>query len=179
MGKTIQAISLIVTHRSDDMARIVLPAGAAVAASNDDARPKLKLRVAGAPPPPRAATKAEPSTNATEPDERKPADVCMAPPPGGQSGGQRAKKKKKATSADPMKGIVDPRQADARSTANQACCASAGPSTSAPAWCKATLVICPLVAVIQWRGEIARYTAPGSVKARSFCYTQVVVVLFC
>lgn len=29
---------------------------------------------------------------------------------------------------------------------------------------KATLVICPLVAVIQWRQEIARFTAPGSVK---------------
>lgn len=29
---------------------------------------------------------------------------------------------------------------------------------------KATLVVCPLVAVIQWRSEIARFTAPGSVK---------------
>eukprot|EP00898_Chlorokybus_atmophyticus_P001429 jgi/Chlat1/2287/Chrsp17S02793 len=28
---------------------------------------------------------------------------------------------------------------------------------------KATLVVCPLVAVIQWRQEIERYTAPGSV----------------
>ncbi len=30
--------------------------------------------------------------------------------------------------------------------------------------CPATLVICPVVAVIQWRQEIARFTAPGSVK---------------
>lgn len=29
---------------------------------------------------------------------------------------------------------------------------------------KATLVVCPLVAVIQWRSEIARFTSPGSVK---------------
>ncbi len=33
-------------------------------------------------------------------------------------------------------------------------------------WCGATLVICPLVAVIQWSQEIARFTDPGSVKAR-------------
>eukprot|EP00879_Flechtneria_rotunda_P011005 GHRR01011500.1.p1 GENE.GHRR01011500.1~~GHRR01011500.1.p1 ORF type:complete len:740 (+),score=369.93 GHRR01011500.1:184-2220(+) len=31
-------------------------------------------------------------------------------------------------------------------------------------YCKATLVICPVVAVIQWRQEIARYTAPGCIK---------------
>jgi SNF2-related domain len=31
-------------------------------------------------------------------------------------------------------------------------------------WCGATLVICPLVAVIQWGQEIARFTEPGSVK---------------
>ena len=29
---------------------------------------------------------------------------------------------------------------------------------------KATLVICPLVAVIQWGQEIARFTAPGTLK---------------
>ena len=34
---------------------------------------------------------------------------------------------------------------------------------------RATLVICPLVAVIQWRQEIARFTAPGSVKVIPVC----------
>ena len=29
---------------------------------------------------------------------------------------------------------------------------------------KATLVVCPVVAVIQWRGEIERYLRPGSLK---------------
>ena len=29
---------------------------------------------------------------------------------------------------------------------------------------KATLVVCPVVAVIQWRDEIARYVAPGALK---------------
>ena len=40
----------------------------------------------------------------------------------------------------------------------------AQPDDSSAPFCKATLVICPLVAVIQWRQEIARFTAPGSVK---------------
>lgn len=37
-------------------------------------------------------------------------------------------------------------------------------------WCGATLVICPLVAVIQWGQEIARFTEPGSVKVRAKQY---------
>jgi hypothetical protein len=36
-----------------------------------------------------------------------------------------------------------------------------GPASS---YCKGTLVVCPVVAVIQWRQEIARFTAPGSLK---------------
>jgi hypothetical protein len=36
----------------------------------------------------------------------------------------------------------------------------------APPNLRATLVVCPVVAVIQWRGEIARYTEPGSLKVR-------------
>ena len=44
----------------------------------------------------------------------------------------------------------------------------AGADGSAPEgdYCRATLVVCPLVAVIQWRQEIARFTAPGSVQVR-------------
>ena len=40
----------------------------------------------------------------------------------------------------------------------------AAPSTSNLPPMQATLVICPLVAVIQWRQEIARFTTPGSLK---------------
>jgi hypothetical protein len=32
---------------------------------------------------------------------------------------------------------------------------------------RATLVICPLVAVLQWRQEIERFTAPGTLKVCS------------
>ena len=37
-------------------------------------------------------------------------------------------------------------------------------ASSIVTYCGATLVVCPLVAVIQWRQEIARFTAAGSVK---------------
>ena len=40
-------------------------------------------------------------------------------------------------------------------------------ASSSAAYCGATLVVCPLVAVIQWRQEIARFTAAGTVKVRS------------
>lgn len=39
-------------------------------------------------------------------------------------------------------------------------------------WCGATLVICPLVAVIQWGQEIAKFTEPGSVKVRAPQYLK-------
>ena len=45
----------------------------------------------------------------------------------------------------------------------------AAPSDSSLPAVRATLVICPLVAVIQWRQEIARFTAPGSVKVLPVC----------
>lgn len=40
------------------------------------------------------------------------------------------------------------------------------PCASSPAASchRATLVICPVVAIIQWRQEIARYTTPGALK---------------
>ena len=42
-------------------------------------------------------------------------------------------------------------------------CGKDGGDAQAPSgvFCRATLVVCPLVAVTQWRQEIARFTAPG------------------
>ncbi|WIA16278.1 hypothetical protein OEZ85_012982 [Tetradesmus obliquus] len=54
--------------------------------------------------------------------------------------------------------------ADAGGEAGAACHEAQQQEEDAKGYCKATLVICPVVAVIQWRQEIARYTAPGSVK---------------
>lgn len=53
MGKTIQAISLIVTHRSDDMARPVRSNAAPAQRQQQQAaqRPKLRLGGAAAPKP--------------------------------------------------------------------------------------------------------------------------------
>lgn len=57
-------------------------------------------------------------------------------------------------------------------------CAEAGPSGATDpkaayderacgGYGRATLVICPLVAVLQWRQEIERFTAPGTLKVCS------------
>ena len=47
----------------------------------------------------------------------------------------------------------------------------ADPSGPNGPYSRATLVICPLVAVIQWRQEIARYVAPNALKV-SYANTQ-------
>jgi hypothetical protein len=46
---------------------------------------------------------------------------------------------------------------------NQSGCGKDAGEASAPSgsFCRATLVVCPLVAVTQWRQEIARFTEPG------------------
>lgn len=195
MGKTIQAISLIVTHRTDDMARIELPAAADTATATQHAdRPKLRLRTAGGQPPPPASSNMPATTGSTlettapphgSNNDQPPAPVDTTQQQGNPTAGptdttttttqktqpKKARAKKPPATADPM-ATTDAAIAagvNIRSTAHDTqCCGhdGAGPSTAgaAPDWCKATLVICPVVAVIQWRGEIARYTAPGSVK---------------
>lgn len=52
--------------------------------------------------------------------------------------------------------------------ANVAGPSSEGADPSGPngPYSRATLVICPLVAVIQWRQEIARYVAPNALRVR-------------
>ena len=59
-----------------------------------------------------------------------------------------------------------PHQPAAMMAVGESCCGLGDKAASAPegAFSRATLVICPLVAVIQWRQEIARYTAPGTLK---------------
>ncbi len=203
MGKTIQAISLIVTHRTDDMARINLPAETgALQSTAHAARPKLRLRTTGAPPPSLLSHEAHPGgtghasgsatgaaaadddvtqqqqqqpvgDNAPQYKDHPPAApaTATAAAPNKNQGKKKARVKKPPPTADPM-ATIDAASVAIRSTAHEEgpCCGGshggAGPSTAGPPsdWCKATLVICPVVAVIQWRGEIAKYTAPGSVK---------------
>jgi hypothetical protein len=50
MGKTIQAISLIVTHRSDDFAPLQRSAAVAPTQRQQQAAPRPKLRLGAAPP---------------------------------------------------------------------------------------------------------------------------------
>jgi hypothetical protein len=66
------------------------------------------------------------------------------------------------------------RQTDAGATAGRMGAGGASGSGSQPdgqtgpdGFSGATLVICPLVAVIQWSGEIMKYTEPGTLKVRA------------
>lgn len=52
MGKTIQAISLIVTHRNDDFAPVQRAAAAEPAKQQQQDAPRPKLRLGAAPPKP-------------------------------------------------------------------------------------------------------------------------------
>ncbi len=54
---------------------------------------------------------------------------------------------------------------DAR-TGHAACAGADEGNIGADGCCGATLVMCPLVAVTQWRQEIERYTNPGTLKVR-------------
>lgn len=60
-----------------------------------------------------------------------------------------------------------PHVKEARAVPTTPTAAGEGNTGAEAPYCGATLVVCPLVAVIQWRQEIARFTAPGSVKVSS------------
>ncbi|CAI7837941.1 unnamed protein product, partial [Closterium sp. NIES-53] len=127
MGKTIQAISLIVTSRQlqshAPAINPVLPQPLPPSSSAAEA-PSAKAEAAS----PAAATPAV--------DAPLPAPTAVT-----------------ATSA-----------AGIQATAGNPGSSSGGASELERAAVKATLVICPLIAVLQWRQEIARFTRPDSVK---------------
>ncbi|CAI5491510.1 unnamed protein product [Closterium sp. Naga37s-1] len=127
MGKTIQAISLIVTSRQlqshAPAVNPVLPQPLPPSSSAAEA-PSAKAEAAS----PAAATPAV--------DAPFPAPTAVT-----------------ATSA-----------AGTQATAGNPGSSGGGASEPERAAVKATLVICPLIAVLQWRQEIARFTRPDSVK---------------
>ncbi|KAL0027325.1 hypothetical protein WJX79_000283 [Trebouxia sp. C0005] len=180
MGKTIQAISVIVTHRTDDMSKLPprLPINAPKPRSKpaQTDRPKLRLN------PPAQAAEAAPICPVPGPSDG--VDVVM-----GEEGvllEQSGEVIGSATAAEAAAdGAASPAaiNAERRNPHVHSPCASgchhpaaaapdvAGPSSegSDPSgpngpYSRATLVICPLVAVIQWRQEIARYVAPNALR---------------
>eukprot|EP00884_Botryococcus_braunii_P002146 jgi/Botrbrau1/11932/Bobra.341_1s0001.2 len=157
MGKTIQAISLIVTHRTDDMS--ILPKTGVTKAqktviSSDTKR--FSLRLPGAPE--RSAPEAR--TNGLE-------SLC----PGHVSSSAHMENVAESLSVAlddagttkplPGRGVKDPAPhvQEARAVVDES-----GPSTSSGEglFTRATLVICPLVAVIQWRQEMEKFVAPDA-----------------
>ncbi|DBA87235.1 hypothetical protein WJX77_012520 [Trebouxia sp. C0004] len=181
MGKTIQAISVIVTHRTDDMSKLPprLPINAPKPRSKPAQanRPKLRLNQ------PAQAAGAAPICCAPGPSDVG-VDVVM-----GEEGVLLEQSGQVMGSATAEEAAADGAASPAAINAErsnphvQSPCASgchhsaaaapdvAGPSSegSNPSgpngpYSRATLVICPLVAVIQWRQEIARYVAPNALR---------------
>lgn len=189
MGKTIQAISLILTHRTDDLSHLnrAVPRVELAPVRPEETGKKLVIALRRKAPPgvagdsvetavpvvPEADLKASAMDKKEEPVEEEESVIIVdevpsrdaqdsAGPPVNQEQ-KRGRKRKKGDEKGPGQGSSkNPCGHLHGSTEEQKVVATA--QDGASGFCKATLVICPVVAIIQWRGEIARYTAPGSLK---------------
>jgi hypothetical protein len=178
MGKTIQAVCVILTHpREGD---ILGPDITNTPAHTDSPPPlpkmrlKLRLPIANtldsstAPPPlPNSTTTAvagTTTTTTTPPEPPTAADPAITPileeledavvPLEAAVGGKKGKAAKvKKPRVDPMRAAFE-----------QAKDCKADIGDEGAKYCGATLVVCPVVAAMQWRQEIARYTANGMVR---------------
>ena len=238
MGKTVQAIALIMAHRTDEeiseeekarqtalqkdaSAAAVEAAERAAAVAAAAARPRVKLRIPGAPSP---GSNNNPSSTSPVCDEngvvkmvaptlsgkgvrnRDDDDGDDAPPSSCLEKDKKDEQKDKKEmegdgSIDHATGLgcavravtdadlaVDAALDDDDDEEDED---DDAPSTSAAAaakhakhthknhkqpqpleYCGATLVLCPMVAIIQWRQEIARYTAPGALKVAIYHGTK-------
>ncbi|KAK9828076.1 hypothetical protein WJX81_000538 [Elliptochloris bilobata] len=189
MGKTIQAISVIVTHRTDDMSRLppVTPAAGAAPCASAAAALRPRLALPGAPPredPTPDLAAAGPSGSDAGVDHDP--DPAAAEPSGSAAPCAVPRGRGKAAAAG---GASSSRDKAAGSSCAGPSCSSAAAAASGGAPCgsggacgaaagsadpvgdpagggygRATLVICPLVAVIQWGKEIERFVAPNTLK---------------
>eukprot|EP00892_Ulva_mutabilis_P003353 jgi/Ulvmu1/138/UM001_0142.1 len=89
-----------------------------------------------------------------------PGEDDAAAPAAGSSAGGKAKAKKSAKAARPKAPRVDPMMAAMEQA--KVCRVEAEEGGDA-AFSNTTLVVCPVVAAMQWRQEILRYMAPGSI----------------
>eukprot|EP00191_Tetraselmis_sp_GSL018_P011900 CAMPEP_0177603418 /NCGR_PEP_ID=MMETSP0419_2-20121207/15501_1 /TAXON_ID=582737 /ORGANISM="Tetraselmis sp., Strain GSL018" /LENGTH=1172 /DNA_ID=CAMNT_0019097187 /DNA_START=210 /DNA_END=3726 /DNA_ORIENTATION=+ len=135
MGKTIQAISLILTHREDG-ALNVRSSGHQSSAPNEIRRRAERPKISISLNPPAAGASASPAA------EARAAETAPAPPP---------------PAAVSEEGATDAAAGAPEGTA-------AVHVAQAAEFCRATLVVCPMVAIIQWSSEIARYCLAGSVR---------------
>lgn len=178
MGKTIQAISLILTHRTDDpqlTSATGQPAPAAAEHSALRPRPRLQLRGALA----ARGTHAIYPAGMSEDEQLARAlalsldqQVAVPPPEAGPSGARPQPPQRQLQQAfDPRTGLGsgvhapdDEAGTSAAAAAAGRCCGGVGGGEGGGGYCGATLVVCPLVAVTQWRLEIEAHTAPGTLR---------------
>lgn len=198
-----QAISVIVTHRTDDMSRLppvvdtaaTRPRAACAAA----ARPRLALpgapsRTSEPDPAPvsiNVGSPGAPSEGAPGPSGTAPfgcgngstAAGCSVGSGGSGGSGESAlpgplQGASPACAAAPAEAPRSEAGAPMCRAGGEGACTGGGPACGAGAvgavagdaagqgYGRATLVICPLVAVIQWGQEIERFVAPNTLKAR-------------
>lgn len=167
MGKTIQAISLILAHRRDgelstgaECRRVGAEGPEAAASQAGPARPRLRLR--GVAPeamapmpgssPPRPATAVGDGL----------LDPSPGPSPAGAECGACAHGSPPDTPSAAAAAIAP------RSDSHIGVRHGDGAASSGLVPSGATLVICPLVAVIQWRAEIERHVAPGALRVATY-----------
>jgi len=175
---------IIVAHRNDDMSSAFDASAVAAPAAVAAPPPKMRLALPGAPRPAAAAAPAGDEAHAcgagcshgaaaghgagpsgapsaapeAAPAADAPAADAVAAAPGG-----KGKPKPKAAKRPPKPKFG----AGAEDTAAiEAAPADAEDTTSA--FSGATLVVCPVVAIIQWRQEIASRLAPGALKVVTY-----------
>lgn len=164
MGKTIQAISLIMANQKDKDTMIgsdwskkmkETSQGQNPSENTQDSLGSLSLKLAGAPPnreqPTAKSLRVQPtdreSTIGREQAREKEQKVDDK-----EEGEDTEPKKKKGKKGKAVK-KEDPLTVQCYAEYDET-----------KEYCGATLVVCPLVAVVQWVNEIARHTVPGSLK---------------
>lgn len=179
MGKTIQMISLIMQHRNDDedqnaIAQIKVNdtkncKSATESVCESTGRQKaLRLKLPGAPVSTRETAHVVPSTSGSSIVDSEKLFIAVNGMDDDDNGKQKETQKKEEDIEEGRKGAKGkkkvakkPKKTNDPGPVN--CFAETANLTDAE-YCGATLVICPLVAVVQWCQEIAKHTVPGALK---------------
>ncbi|GMH34392.1 hypothetical protein BSKO_02226 [Bryopsis sp. KO-2023] len=154
MGKTIQAISLVVTHRSEDSKPVIDNLQEVAKKKAAVKRPKLNLKVGGY----LEKNRQDSETNGEEGGKMEGRKENV------KTGAKRSQAAKKRDQKNQEQGPSCSKDHKASAPSSPKGCNARAVEDSDSGHCGATLVICPLIAVLQWRDEIAKYVAPGTLK---------------
>ncbi|BDA51349.1 probable ATP-dependent helicase rhp16 [Coccomyxa sp. Obi] len=182
MGKTLQAITLIVTHRTDDMSKLppVQPPDQAAKPKQAAAAPRPKLALLSARRPDGAGNAAKPVPDMSAADV-VPSTLAVELPPVVPEEGKLEQDddglewETVEDEARPSEGVQpgtscckDHAAAPKNQDADAPGVGTTEQASSSGGYGRATLVVCPLVAVLQWRQEIERFTQPNTLKVVVF-----------